>query len=138
MPGTETETRFTARYAETDQMGIIHHSVYAVWFEAGRTDFLKKAGFSYRDIEAKGILLPLYGLECRFISPAFYEDEIIIYTSLKKATNYRLIFAYRAVNAADSKLLATGETMLACTDRSLKPRNMAKVVPEIFDALKKL
>ena len=66
----QTETRFIARYAETDQMGIIHHSNYAVWFEAGRTDFLKKAGVSNTSIESKGILLPLYDMNCKFKSPA--------------------------------------------------------------------
>ena len=54
----QTETTFTARYAETDQMGIVHHSNYTVWFEAGRTDFLKKAGTSNTSIEGNGVLLP--------------------------------------------------------------------------------
>lgn len=55
----QTETRFTARYSETDQMGIVHHSNYTVWFEAGRTEFLKYAGVLNSSIEAKGVLLPL-------------------------------------------------------------------------------
>ena len=54
----ETKTAFTVRYAETDQMGIVHHSNYAVWFEVGRTDLLKKFNFSYASIEKKGVLLP--------------------------------------------------------------------------------
>jgi acyl-CoA thioester hydrolase len=57
----QAETKFIARYAETDQMGIVHHSNYTVWFEAGRTEFLKNAGVSNTSIEARGVLLPLYG-----------------------------------------------------------------------------
>ena len=61
------ETTFTAKYAETDQMVIVHHSNYTVWFEAGQTDFLKKAGVPNTNIEAQGVLLPLYGMKPRKI-----------------------------------------------------------------------
>lgn len=134
----QTETRFIARYAETDQMGIIHHSNYAVWFEAGRTDFLKNAGVSNTNIEAKGILLPLYEMNCKFKSPAKYEDEILVLTSLKQISRVRLSFSYQVINAATLILIATGETMHAWTDKSLKPVNAAKTVPEIYSLLSKV
>ncbi len=134
----QTETRFIARYAETDQMGIIHHSNYAVWFEAGRTDFLKNAGVSNTNIEAKGILLPLYEMNCKFKSPAKYEDEIVVLTSLKQISRVRLSFSYQVINAATLILIATGETMHAWTDKSLKPVNAAKTVPEIYSLLSKV
>lgn len=54
-----TETNLIVRYAETDQMGIAHHSVYPIWFEAARTDFLKQAGMSYQSMERSGLLMPL-------------------------------------------------------------------------------
>ncbi len=133
----QTETRFTARYAETDQMGIIHHSNYAVWFEAGRTDFLKKAGVSNTDIEAKGILLPLYEMNCRFKAPVRYEDEIMVVTRLKKISRVRLCFSYRVLNVANHKLSATGETMHAWTDRVLRPVNAEKAVPDVYSILSK-
>lgn len=131
----QTETRFTARYAETDQMGIVHHSNYTVWFEAGRTDFLKKAGISNTSIEAKGVLLPLYGMNCRYKSPARYEDEIMVVTRLKQVSRVRLCFSYQALNAADHKLLATGETMHAWTDRTLKPVDAEKAAPDVYSML---
>lgn len=131
----QTGTRFIARYAETDQMGIIHHSNYAVWFEAGRTDFLKKAGVSNTNIEAKGILLPLYEMNCQFKSPAKYEDEIIVLTSLKQISRVRLYFSYQVINAVNQKLLATGETMHAWTDKALKPVNASKTVPDVYSLL---
>ena len=131
----QTETRFIARYAETDQMGIIHHSNYAVWFEAGRTDFLKKAGVSNTSIESKGILLPLYDMNCKFKSPAKYEDEILVLTRLKQISRVRLSFSYQVKNAVTLNLIATGETMHAWTDKSLKPVNAAKTVSEFYSLL---
>ena len=129
------ETKFIARYAETDQMGIVHHSNYAVWFEAGRTDFLKKAGISNSSIEAKGALLPLYEMNCQFKSPAKYEDEILVVTKLNSLSRVRLQFSYEVVNADNSKLLATGETMHAWTTRELKPVNAEKIIPDIYSNL---
>lgn len=127
----ESETKFIVRYAETDQMGIVHHSNYAIWFEAGRTDFLKKSGVTYSSLEAKGILLPLYEMNCKFISPAKYEDEIIVITKLKFLSRVRIHFSYRVINTNNS-LLATGETMHAWTNKEMKPINAEKAIPDIF------
>ena len=65
-----TESKITVRYAETDKMGIVHHSVYAVWFEVGRTDFIRQAGMPYSVMEQKGIMTPLSSLTCQFYLPA--------------------------------------------------------------------
>ncbi len=131
----ETKTVFTARYAETDQMGIVHHSNYAIWFEAGRTEFFKNAGVSNSSIEANGVLLPLYAMNCKFLSPAKYEDEIMVCTTLKSISRVRIEFTYRVVNVIDMKLIATGETMHAFTDKKLKPINAEKVMPDIYSVL---
>ncbi len=133
----EAETRIITRYSETDQMGIIHHSNYAVWFEAGRTDFFKKVGFSYKEIEGRGILLPLYEMNCKFKSPARYEDEITIKTSLKEITKVRVIFSYKVINDMDGKLLSLGETMHGWTNRDLKLINAEKTIPEVYHLLSK-
>lgn len=133
----EAETRIITRYSETDQMGIIHHSNYAVWFEAGRTDFFKKIGFSYKEIEGRGILLPLYEMNCKFKSPARYEDEITIKTSLKEITKVRVIFLYKVINDLDGKLLSLGETMHGWTNRDLKLINAEKTIPEVYHLLSK-
>ena len=63
------ESKIVARYAETDQMGIVHHSVYPIWFEVGRTDFIKLTGMSYTELEESGVMLPLASLECKYILP---------------------------------------------------------------------
>lgn len=134
----QIETRLIARYSETDQMGIIHHSHYSVWFEAGRLDFLKKVGISNIDIEEKGILLPLYEMNCKFKSPTRSEDEIIVITRLKQISRVRLCFSYQVINALNHKLLTTGETMHAWTDKALKPCNVEKEVPSIYSTLRNI
>ena len=131
----EIKTVFTARYAETDQMGIIHHSNYAIWFEAGRTNYLKNARVPNSSIEEKGVLLPLYEMNCKFLSPAKYEDEIMVLTALKSISRVRISFSYRVVDAIDMNLIATGETMHAFTDKKLKPVNAEKVMPDIYSTL---
>ncbi|NLT15461.1 MAG: acyl-CoA thioesterase [Clostridiales bacterium] len=132
----KTETRLTVRYAETDRMGIVHHSNYAVWFEAGRTDFIKQAGISYSELEARGVFLPLYEITARFKSPARYEDEIAVITSLKQLTRVRLLLSYEVVNTTTNTLLATGETLHAFTNTALKPLNVEKALPDVYALLK--
>ncbi len=131
----KTETRLTVRYAETDKMGIVHHSNYPIWFEAGRTDFIKQTGISYSEMEAQGVLLPLYEVTSRFKRPAKYEDEITVITRLKQLSRVRLILEYEVVNTQTRELLATGETLHAFTNSALKPLNVEKVIPEIYALL---
>ena len=130
------ETKFVARYAETDQMGIVHHSNYAVWFEAGRTEFFTKLGLSIRKIEERGVLLPLYEMNCKFKSPAQYEDEIIVKTKLDSMAKVRVIFSYQVINATNEKILATGKTMHAWTNKYLKPINAETSIPDVYSLLR--
>ena len=134
----QTETRFIARYAETDQMGIIHHSNYAVWFEVGRTEFLKNASVSNSRIEANGLLLPLYEMSCQYKSPARYEDEILVITGLKSISRVRICFSYQVFNAETNQLLADGETKHAWTNKELKPINVEKEIPDTYLLLSKI
>jgi acyl-CoA thioester hydrolase len=132
----EAKTIFSVRYAETDQMGIAHHSNYSIWFELGRTDFFHQLGISYADLEKKGILLPLYGLSCKFIFPARYDEKIAVMTNLKNITRSRINFSYQLINKIDDKLLATGETMHAWTNQLFRPVDAQKIAPEYFLILK--
>lgn len=131
----ESVTTLTVRYAETDQMGIVHHSVYPIWFEAGRTDFIKQAGISYSEVEKRGILLPLIQLTCNYISAAKYEDTVSVTTSLKSITYTRLHMIYRVRVKGSSKIIATGETHHVWTDLNLKPLNLKKSAPELYELL---
>lgn len=127
-----SEIEFITRYGETDQMGIIHHSSFPLWFEAGRTDFFKKLGIPYSKIEEGGILLPLVGLKCSFKSPARYEDEIIVRTRPLNISCVRLSFCYEVFKKDGMVLIATGETSHGWTDKTLKPVNIQKKLPSLF------
>ncbi len=131
----ETKTALTVRYAETDKMGIVHHSNYAIWFEIGRTDLIKRFGITYSAIEEMGIMLPLYELNCKYIAPAKYEDKIIVTTSIKEISRARISFSYKVCDSVTDKLLATGVTLHAWTDKNLKPINAEKIFPEIYSKL---
>ena len=95
------ETELVVRYAETDQMGIAHHSNYAVWFEAARTEYIKSLGISYTRVEELGLMLPLKSLHCEYIKPAKYEDVIKILTKVKESNGVRLSFSYTVLNKED-------------------------------------
>ena len=131
------ETVMTVRYAETDQMGIVHHSNYPVWFEMGRTDLFKKIGFQYSKIEGKGILLPLTDMCCRFEKPAKYEDTIVIQTYISMLTHVRVGFYYEVYNRDTRTLLAAGETNHGWTDKQLTPIKIEKLFPDLFNELQK-
>ncbi len=130
-----SETRLVVRYAETDRMGIVHHSNYPIWYEAGRTDFIKQAGIPYSKIEEDGILLPLIELKCRYKSFSLYEDEIVVKTRIKELTYTRIVFSYEIYRNDELKPINTGETMHAWTGKDLKPFNIKKHAPEIFQLL---
>src|SRR6476646_5368618 len=74
-------SRVRVRYAETDQMGVVYHANYFVWFEVGRTDLLRAAGWTYREMEADGLSLPVIQAQCDYKQPARYDDELEIRTT---------------------------------------------------------
>jgi len=132
-----SQTPLIVRYAETDQMGIAHHSNYPIWFEAGRTDFIKKMGMPYSKIEESGILLPLLELKCKFIGMCKYEDEIVVKTYIKEHTGTRLLFHYEVCKVGSDKVLTEGETLHVWTNSNLKPVNIKKYRPEINELIEK-
>ncbi len=128
----------TVRYAETDRMGIVHHSNYAVWFEAGRTEFIKQSGISYSHIESLGIMLPLLELHCKYINSSTYEDNIIVRTSIKSYSKARLNFKYEVFKSDNMKNpITTGETSHVWTTSDLKPINLQKHYPELYEIIEK-
>lgn len=129
---TYTET-FRVRYAETDKMGIAHHSNYFIWFEMGRSDFCRDAGFPYTEWEAHGIYTPLVEVACRYKSPLLYDELVTMEVSVKELTAITITFAYRLYHA-DGKLVCEGSTKHAFTNPEghlLRGRN------EYLDKLKK-
>lgn len=130
------DTLLRTRYGETDQMGIIYHPNYYVYFEMGRTEFLREAaGISYKDMEALGIMLPLTETHCKYRIPARYDDELVVKTAIKEMTVARIAFTYQLFRASDEALLAEGETVHAFTDSKGKPVNLKKANLELYNML---
>lgn len=115
------ETRLRVRYAETDQMGVVYHANYFVWFEIGRVELLRQLGFSYRDMEAKdGCGIAVIDARCRYKAPARYDDEIIVRTWLKYLRESLVQFEYELVRASDGELLAEGDTTHIVVGREMQ------------------
>lgn len=127
-----SESQITVRYAETDQMGIVHHANYPIWYEVARTDFIRKIGISYTEMEQKGIMVPLIALSCKYFKPAYYEDELIIKTSIASLTPVKVTFQYQIFNQKDHFLLNTGTTTHAWVGKDFKPLHMKKQFPDIY------
>ncbi|HYI10198.1 MAG TPA: thioesterase family protein [Thermoanaerobaculia bacterium] len=113
-----SESRVRVRYAETDQMGIAHHANYFVWFEIGRTDLCRLTGFPYDEIEARGYLLVVTEIQCRYRQPFRYDEEVRIRTSISEAASRSLTFAYDLF--AGDELRASGFSAHLWLDRGTR------------------
>ncbi len=133
-----SETYLTVRYAETDMMGIVHHSRYYPWFEAARTDFIKKSGMSYTDMEKMGILLPLTETGARYYYGLRYEDEVLVQCRLTKLTVARCEFEYEVYKLPEMKLMTTGKTGHGFINRDFAPINLKKLYPDVWLKLSEL
>ena len=128
------KTKIIPRYQETDQMGVIHHSVYPVWYECGRTDFCKTLGMSFHEIEKRGLSQALVELNVKYHRPAYYGDELELMTELVAVTGVRLVFAYEIYNQK-GELINTGLTTLAWLNENFKPQNISRRYPDIYEKL---
>ncbi len=127
-----SETTVRVRYAETDQMGVVYHANYLVWFEVGRVEFLRQLGFSYKDMEQQDdCCIAVVDARCRYKAPARYDDEVIVRTHLKNVRESLVHFGYELLRANDGLLLAEGETMHVVIDAEMKKR----AIPEKYMAV---
>jgi len=127
------ETEITVRYAETDQMSVVHHANYLVWFEVGRTDICKAKGFSYREMEEQeDALMVVAEMYCRYKSPAFYDDKLIIRTKVEEVRSRTVRFIYEVFRPSDNKLLVEGESMHIFTDRQKRVRTLPEKYRELL------
>lgn len=125
MTARVSETTIRVRYAETDQMGVVYHANYLVWFEVGRVEFLRQLGFSYKDMEQQdGCHIAVVDARCRYKAPARYDDEVIVRTHLKNVRESLVHFGYELLRANDGMLLAEGETTHVVIDREMKKRSI--------------
>lgn len=124
----KAEITLRVRYGETDRMGYAYYGNYAQYYEVGRVEALRKLGFSYREIEDKGILLPVVDFCIKYHKPAFYDDEITIVTSIIEMPGVRITFHYECFNA-QKELLNTGHVTLVFIN---KEKNKPCAPPDWF------
>ena len=122
-PATQRVTTSTVRvrYAETDQMGVVYYANYLVWFEIGRTDWLRETGCSYREIEGEGLSLPVIEAHCEYRQGARYDDELDVRTRAHLRSPVRIQFDYEVARRADGAVIATGFTVHATLDQQGRP-----------------
>ena len=128
-----TESRFRVRYAETDQMGMVYYANYLIWMEVGRTDFCRDCGFRYRDLEREEqSFLTVAEANCRYISPARYDNEILVETGITRLNRRLVEFSYKIKTG--STLLAEGRTVHIVIGPDGKPRSMPGRYLELLKA----
>ncbi len=116
------------RYAETDKAGVVHHSVYPVWFEMGRTELLRANGLAYKDLEQSGVLFVVAELFIKYRRPAMYDEKLQLETHCSAVTACKVEHSYKLTRCCDGSILAEGSSVLACVSAEGKVRR----VPEFM------
>jgi acyl-CoA thioester hydrolase len=129
------EARVRVRYAETDQMGVVYHSNYLIWFEVGRVELIRQMGLDYKKMEEEeGCGISVVDVHARYRAPARYDDDLVIETRLLAARGAVVRFGYRILRVGDRALLCEGETMHVCVGKDMKKRNLPPKYAERFAA----
>lgn len=135
----KSTTKLKVRYAETDQMGVVHHAAYYVYFEAAREDFIEGAGIRYVDMERQGVMMPLAETQCKYFEGARYGDTLIVETTLEELTPVKVVLQCDVLREGDGKLLARGKTVQPFVESSnFRITNLKKKYPEIWEKLESL
>lgn len=112
------------RYVETDKAGVIHHSVYPIWFEMGRTELLRINGLAYKDLERAGVFFVVAELRIKYRRPAQYDEELKLETTCSTVTASKVEHIYKLTRCSDGVVLTEGSSLLACVDAEGKIRRM--------------
>ena len=120
-----SSTTIRIHYALTDQMGVVYHGHYAQFYEIGRSEAIRQLGFTYKDIEAMGIIMPVIDLHSKFLRPAKYDDLITVKTMLKEMPLHHKIVFHHEVYNEQGDLLNTGEIALYFMEAATMKRAMA-------------
>ena len=127
-PERTTITSYTIpivpRYSETDQAGVVHHSVYPVWFEMGRTELLRANALAYSDLEKAGVYFVVAELNVKYCRPACYDEKLELTTTCSQVTSARVEHTYHLKRESTGLLLAEGKSTLACVDAEGMVRRM--------------
>jgi acyl-CoA thioester hydrolase len=139
MPSSAHTTTLRVRYAETDQMGVVYYANFFVWFEVGRVELMRSLGFDYRSVELEHqCLLPVGEANCRYRSPARYDDLLTLETRVVNQRPSVIRFGYRLLRSAEGAapvLLAEGETVHVVVDRAMQKRELPAEIAAALRAM---
>jgi acyl-CoA thioester hydrolase len=124
------ESTFHVRYAETDQMGIVHHAAYVIWMEEGRSEYMRQKRVDYAEVEKRGLALAVTELNVRYIASAHYGEQVTVRTWVDSLRSRMLVFAYEIINAESRQKLITGSVKLIMID----PQGQVVTMPEEIQA----
>jgi acyl-CoA thioester hydrolase len=122
------------RYAETDQMGVVYHANYLIWFEVGRVELMRALGFEYKRMEAEDdCQIVVADAHCRYHDSARYDDVLRIRTRIAESRNRIIKFSYEVIREADGKVLANGTTTHIICGRNGRPKMLPEKYRSVFD-----
>jgi acyl-CoA thioester hydrolase len=130
MPHQHTAT-VRVRYGETDQMGVVYHPNYLLYFETGRTELMRASGVTYSELEKSGVFLVVTEASCKYRSAARYDEELSIVTTIDQVGKATIRFSYRVLGPG-GRLLAEGHTELASVDASKNPVRLPREVSSLL------
>ena len=125
-------------YYETDQMGIVHHSNYIRYFEEARMDMMDQLGLNYAGIESLGIIIPVMFVDCQYLQPLLYGDQIVIHTAMTKYDGIKMEISYEIHKKDGDVLCTTGRSGHCFLDKKMHPVRMKRCYPEIYQKLKEM
>lgn len=120
-PTPDTWLAHRVSYGETDTMGVLYYAEYLHLFERGRSEFIRERGMSYREVEERGIMLPVRKVSCRYRSPARYDDLIRLRIGISEWKKVSITFTYQLFDEEKNTLMATGMTQHACVNKAGRP-----------------
>jgi len=132
MPSSYVDTFARVNYSETDQMGVVYHARYAVWLDIARTEYLRQAGMSYRDLEAMGFFLAVGDLTMRFHRPARYDDRVRVRCWVRELASRRVTFGYSLADAETGALLVSAETRMLSLNHDFVPTRLPEAVSKLL------
>ncbi len=125
----ETQTQIRVRYAETDQMNIVYYGNYAQYFEVGRVESIRQLGYTYKDMEEQGVIMPVVELHIKYLRPATYDDLLTVKTQIRELPTKHRIEFYQEVFNEKGKMLTSGKVVLYFLDA--KTRNKVTMPEEL-------
>lgn len=126
---TTVKTPIEVRYQETDQMGVVYHANYLIWFEVGRTKFIESLGLTYAGMEQDGIVSPVIHAEVSFKKPVRYNDSVTIETWLESYNGVRSIYGYKIMTGGEEAVTGTTEHVIVRKD-TFRPVTLKKMFPD--------